>query len=156
MARSTPFGAPWVGFGGGNEDLLPLIPFPWAWASLLFIPLLALLAGLFTFWRRGRNKRAWHHAQRAFQHAWPPKSKDRPRLDEAHAKGRELLAARLGDAAKAWGVSEFQSHNLTPWDQWVKSLDAARFGRSDPPFPSLDVLLNTLNVAVKAKEREKA
>ena len=32
--RSIPFGAPWMGVGGGREDELPEIPFHYAWASL--------------------------------------------------------------------------------------------------------------------------
>ena len=50
--------------------------------------------------------------------------------------GRDLLVARFGEAARAWGPRDFQSRNLSPWDQWVKSLDAARFGQTEPPFPS--------------------
>ena len=145
VPRTIPFGGPWVGFGGGNDDLLPAIPFPWAWASLLLLPPLALGAWLFQHWRRGRGKRRFHHAAHAFQHHWPPRTGDRAALDGAHALGRDLLAARFGEAARAWGPAEFQSLNLGPWDQWVLSLDAARFGRTEPPFPAAASLLAALD-----------
>jgi hypothetical protein len=152
VPRDTAFGAPWQGFGGGRDDLLPQLPFPWAWASLLLAPLLALAAWILLLWRRRRGVRAYHHARRAFRHAWPPKAKDRTHLDEAHAKGRDLLAAGLGDAARAWGPSELLEMRLEPWAQWSRSLDAARFGRVEPPFPPLEPLMQTLELARKAKE----
>ena len=154
VPRTTPYQAPWRGYGGGREDELPEVPFPWVWACLLLLPFLALGAWLVAIWRRRRGKRAYHQAQRAFRHAWPPKAKDRARLDEVHAKGRDLLAAGLGEAARAWGATELLEARLEPWAQWNRSLDAARFGRTEPPFPPLEPLLQTLEHARKAKEAE--
>jgi len=145
VPRSIPYGGPWVGFGGGNDDLLPAIPFPWAWASLLLLPPVALLAWLITRWRRGSAKRRLTHAMRAFERQWPPTRKDRDSLDAAHGQGRSLLAARFGEAARAWGSEELQARNLAPWDQWVKSLDAARFGQTEPPFPPAAHLVAALD-----------
>ncbi len=152
VPRDTPYAAAWQGFGGGREDLLPQLPFPWAWASVLLLPLLALAAFLVALWRRRRGVRGYHHARRAFRHSWPPKAKDRVHLDQAHARGRDLLAAGLGDAARAWGPAELLEQRLEPWAQWSRSLDAARFGRTEPPFPALDPLLQTLEHARKAKQ----
>jgi hypothetical protein len=145
VPRTIPHGGPWVGFGGGNEDLLPAIPFPWAWASLSLLPPLALLGWGFRRWRKGSAKRRLHHAAQVFRRHWPPPQKDRTSLDAAHALGRDLLAARFGDTARAWGPAEFRDHNLAPWDQWVKSLDAARFGRTEPPFPAPEPLVAALD-----------
>jgi len=145
VPRTIPFGGPWVGFGGGNDDILPAIPFPWAWASLLLIPLLALGTWVLLRWRRGRGKRRLHHAIHAFRRHWPPRKVDRSTLDEAHALGRNLLAARFGEAARAWGTAEFLARSLGPWDQWARSLDAARFGRTEPPFPAAEPLLAALD-----------
>ncbi|HJW08091.1 MAG TPA: hypothetical protein VJ483_00555 [Holophagaceae bacterium] len=154
VPRDTAYAAPWQGFGGGREDELPLIPFPWAWASLLLLPFLALAAWVVLLWRRRRGVRGYHHAQRVFRHAWPPKAKDRAQLDEAHAKGRDLLAAGLGEAARAWGPTELLAARLEPWAQWSRSLDAARFGRTEPPFPAVEPLIQTLEHARQAQEAE--
>ena len=145
VPRTIPYAGPWVGFGGGNEDLLPAIPFPWAWASLTFSPILALAGWLLFRWRRGRGRRRLRHATHVFRHHWPPRKVDRATLDEAHALGRDLLAARFGDDARAWGPAEFQARNLAPWDQWTRSLDAARFGRTQPPFPAAEPLVAALD-----------
>jgi hypothetical protein len=145
VPRSIPFGGPWVGLGGGNEDLLPGIPFPWAWASLLLLPPLALLAWSLHRWRKGTAKRRLHHAVHAFRRQWPPANRERLTLDLAHGLGRDLLAARFGEAARAWGPEEFSHHSLAPWDQWVKSLDAARFGQLEPPFPAPEPLMAALD-----------
>jgi len=145
VPRTIPFGGPWVGFGGGNEDLLPAIPFPWAWASLLLLPPLGLAAWILRRWRKGSAKRHLHHTAQVFRRHWPPGSRDRAALDAAHTLGRDLLAARFGDAARAWGPAEFQARNLDPWDQWTKSLDAARFGRTEPPFPAPEPLVAALD-----------
>lgn len=144
VPRTIPFGGPWVGFGGGNDDRLPAIPFPWAWASLLLLPPLALLAWAVGRWRKGSAKRHLSHATHAFHRHWPPSNRHRETLDRAHALGRDLLAARFGEAARAWGPAEFQAQNLNPWDQWVRSLDAARFGRTEPPFPPPEPLVAAL------------
>ncbi len=145
VPRSIPYGGPWVGFGGGNDDLLPAIPFPWAWASLLLLPPMALLAWAIQRWRKGSSRRHLHHAIRVFQRHWPPVDGERATLDSVHALGRDLLAARFGEAARAWGPAEFQAYNLRPWDLWAKSLDAARFGQTEPPFPSPEPLVAALD-----------
>ncbi|WLT32874.1 hypothetical protein [Geothrix sp. PMB-07] len=145
VPRTIPYGGPWVGFGGGNEDLLPAIPFPWAWASLLLLPALALVGWILHRWRKGSRQRHLAKAIHAFQHQWPPAHRDRLSLDAAHNHGRNLLAARFGDAARAWGPAELEAHNLSPWDQWVKSLDAARFGQTEPPFPATTHLVAALD-----------
>ena len=145
VPRTVPTGGPWMGFGGGREDQLPGIPFPWAWASLLLVPPIGLAAWGLGRWRRGSARRRVHRAMKLFHQHWPPRTRDREALDGAHARGRELLAARFGDEARAWGPAEFQARGLAPWDQWAKSLDAARFGRSEPPFPVAEILLQALD-----------
>jgi len=145
VPRTIPFGGPWVGFGGGNDDRLPGIPFPWAWASLLLLPPLALIIWLIRRWRKGSAKRRLRLTIRAFHRHWPPTNRERSTLDAAHGLGRDLLAARFGEAARAWGPSDFQAQHLGPWDQWAKSLDAARFGRTEPPFPAPEPLVAALD-----------
>jgi len=145
VPRSIPYGGPWMGFGGGNDDLLPLLPFPWAWASLLLLPPMALLAWVIQRWRKGSDRRRLHHAIHVFQRHWPPVDRERAALDAVHALGRDMLAARFGEAARAWGPADFQIHDLRPWDQWAKSLDAARFGQTEPSFPSAEPLLAALH-----------
>lgn len=141
VPRSIPYGGPWVGFGGGRDDRLPAIPFPWAWASLLLIPPLGLAAWFARRWKQGSAGRRQAHAMQAFQRHWPPASRERETLDTAHGLGRDLLATCFGEGARAWGVAEFQDHGLGPWVLWIRSLDAARFGRSDPPFPTAEQLV---------------
>lgn len=145
VPRTIPYAGPWMGFGGGKDDRLPPLPFPWAWASLLLLPPLALAAWGFHLWRAGSPARRLRHASLAFHRHWPPPSRNRTALDEAHARGRDLLAARFGEEARAWGPDAFQARNLGPWDQWIRSLDAARFGRSEPPFPAADPLVAALD-----------
>ncbi len=145
VPRTIPFGGPWVGFGGGNDDLLPAIPFPWAWASLLLLPPLALIAWLLRRWQRGATARHLRHALRTFRSHWPPADRERTTLDAAHGLGRDLLAAQFGEAARAWGTVEFQDRALGPWVSWLRSLDAARFGRSEPPFPSPEQLVAAIH-----------
>lgn len=145
VPRSVPYGGPWMGFGGGNDDLLPSLPFPWAWASLPLMPLLGLGLWMARRWRRGSARRRLRHATHLFQRQWPPRSRDRETLDEAHRQGRDLLAARFGESARAWGPAEFQARHLAPWDQWARSLDAARFGRTEPPFPAPGALVAALD-----------
>ena len=144
VPRTIPFGGPWMGIGGGRDDRLPPIPFPWAWASLLLLPPLALAGWGLHLWRRGAARRHHHQASQAFQKHWPPADRDRATLDAAHGLGRDLLVARFGDPARAWGTAEFQHHALGPWVLWLRSLDAARFGRSEPPFPPAESLLAAL------------
>lgn len=145
VPRTVPYGGPWVGFGGGNDDLLPAIPFPWAWAGLTVLPFLGFGTWLLLRWRRGGDRRRLHRAVHAFRRHWPPRPMDRAALDAAHAVGRDLLAARFGEEARAWGPDDFRALNLGPWDQWVLSLDAARFGRAQPPFPGTDPLVAALD-----------
>ncbi len=152
VPRDIPYGGSWMGFGGGNEDRLPVLPFPWAWASLLLVPPLGLVAWVILLWRKGSARRCLHHAIQAFQHHWPPKDRARATLDAAHASGRDLLAARFGEAARAWGPADFQARGLGPWVPWAKSLDAARFGQAEPPFPSSEPLVAVLD----ARDGERA
>lgn len=133
--RSIPFGAPWMGVGGGREDELPEIPFPYGWASLLLLPFVLFGYYLVRRWRRNSGKRAQKRAKAAFAKAWPPPSKQREALDAAHAAGRDWLAAVVGDEARSWGPKDFRAQSLDPWATWVESLDAARFGRATPAFP---------------------
>jgi hypothetical protein len=144
VPRTVPFGAPWLGVGGGRDDLLPFIPFPWAWASLLLLPPMLLAAGLSHRWRKNGASRALHYRRRVFAHCWPPADNQRETLDQAHTQGRELLAARFGEEARSWGVAEFRLRQLEVWANWVQSLDAARFVRKEPPFPPLAELLKKL------------
>lgn len=144
VPRDVPYGAPWQGHGGGQNDILPYVPFPWAWASLLLLPFLALAAWLIHRWRRGATKRALHQARRTFSHHWPPLNLDRASLDASHKAGRELLSLRFGEEARSWGAQDFQQRHLEVWATWIQSLDAARFARKDPPFPPLADLLKTL------------
>jgi len=146
VPRTVPYGAPWMGVGGGQGDILPYLPFPWAWASLLLIPPGLLAAWLFHRWRKNGAKRALHHRRRVFAHHWPPTDSQRATLDRAHSEGRELLAARFGEEARSWGVAEFRLRQLEVWATWVQSLDAARFARKEPPFPPLAELLKKLEV----------
>ncbi len=150
VPRSTDFGAPWVGFGGGREDILPEIPFPWAWASLLLLPLLLVISLILWRWRRRAGARAYASARKAFQSAWPPRAKDRATLDAAHAAGRTFLATCFGETSRGWGAPEFKKMKLDAWSQWAASLDAARFGRTEPPFPETAALLVTLDQDRKA------
>ena len=145
IPRSIPYGGPWVGFGGGNEDRLPALPFPWAWASLLLVPPLGLIAWAIFLWRKGSGRRRLHHAIQTFQKQWPPRDRERSTLDTAHGLGRDLLAARFGEAARAWGPADFQAQGLGPWGLWAKSLDAARFGQTEPPFPPSEPLVTALD-----------
>lgn len=144
VPRTVPFADAWMGVGGGSDDRLPPLPFPLGWAALLLLPPVCLLGLLVRRWRRGAARRRLAQTQRVFRHHWPPPDRQRGTLDSAHLTGRELLAARFGEAARAWGPDDFRSRRLEPWDQWALSLDAARFGRTDPPFPAPEGLLSAL------------
>jgi hypothetical protein len=145
VPRTIPCGGPWMGIGGGKDDRLPLMPFPWAWASLLLLPPAALGGWLIQTWRKGSPRRRLHRVTLLFLRHWPPVDRERTTLDAAHAQGRDLLAVRFGEAARSWGTDDFQAHKLGPWDQWAESLDAARFGRTEPPFPAPESLVAALN-----------
>ena len=58
--------------------------------------------------------------------------------------GRDLLAARFGEEARSWSAADFRRHQLDAWATWAQSLDAARFARNDPPFPSAKPLIESL------------
>ena len=145
VPRTIPYGGPWVGFGGGNEDRLPPMPFPWAWASLLLLPPFALIAWAVRHWQRGSSTRRLKQMAERFRTHWPPADRSRASLDAVHDLGRDLLAARFGDQARAWGPADFHGRSMAAWVQWVQSLDAARFGHTEPPFPPSGVLLASLN-----------
>ena len=150
VMRDTAFGSPWVGFGGGREDVLPAIPFPWTWASLLLLPPLLLIGFFIWRWRKRASARVYAQARKAFQAAWPPKAKDRASLDLAHTAGRDLLAAAFSEASRGWGAPDFKKAKLDAWSQWAASLDAARFGRTEPPFPDAAALLASVDLEMKA------
>lgn len=153
VARTTAFGSPWVGYGGGKEDVLPEIPFPWAWASLLLLPLIGLAAFAVWRWRRRAGSRAYARARQAFLASWPPKTKDRAALDAAHAAGRALLAAAFGEASRGWGAPDFRKAKLDAWGTWAASLDAARFGRTEPPFPDAAALVSATDLELKSQAK---
>jgi hypothetical protein len=144
VPRTVPYQAPWMGVGGGQGDITPDVPFPWAWASLLLLPPAVLGAWIWRRWMRSAPARARHRARSEFVHCWPPRTPDRPALDASHLLGRNLLAAHFGEASRSWGIREFQERRLEPWSAWVQSLDAARFSGKGLPFPSLDELLACL------------
>lgn len=152
VLRTTAYGSPWVGYGGGKQDNLPEIPFPWAWASLLLLPLLGLAALAVWRWRRRAGSRAYGRARQAFLAAWPPKAKDRATLDAAHAAGRALLAAAFGEASRGWGAPDFRKAKLDAWAQWAASLDAARFGRTEPPVPEAAVLVSATDLEMRSSK----
>ena len=154
VARTTAYGAYWVGYGGGKNDLTPDIPFPWAWASLLLLPLAGLATWIYWRWRTRGGARAYAHARKAFLAAWPPKAKDRATLDTAHGAGRTLLTSAFGEASRGWGAPDFQRQRLDAWSQWTASLDAARFGRTEPPFPDAASLLAPLDLEMKAPSKK--
>lgn len=144
VVRTVPYGSPWMGVGGGHEDILPYLPFPVAWASLLLLPLLPLGWWGLRVWMKNSAKRRMHHARRSFSRHWPPGGGQREALDAAHLAGRELLVACFGDEARSWGFAELKRRQLTPWADWVKSLDTARFSGQAPTFPHLKELLDAL------------
>jgi hypothetical protein len=144
VPRTVPYQAPWVGVGGGQGDVIPYIPFPWAWASLVLLPVAAMGWWIWRRWLRSAPARARHHSLSLFRHHWPPPSSEREVLDAAHNLGRNLLAAHFGEEARSWGTPEFNGRRMEVWSTWTQSLDAARFSRTEPPFPALEDLLKAL------------
>lgn len=144
VPRTVPFGAPWMGVGGGGQDRLSALPCPWPWTLPLLLPLAA--AGWFLVRRHAlaapaRRRRA---ARRAFSRKWPPAGAGRAELDAAHAAGRALLAAHFGPEALGWGPEACLDLGLGPWAAWIRGLDDARFALSRPALPSLAALLAAL------------
>ena len=144
VPRTVPYGAAWMGVGGGDLDRLPPMPFPWPWA---LAPLLLLAALAWLPARRylraapARKRRA---ARRAFTRNWPPTAFERAALDAGHAAGRALLAAHYGPEALSWGPPALAARGLEPWAAWSRGLDAARFAGARPEFPTLAALLGAL------------
>ena len=138
IPRTVPFGAPWL------EGRPPRVRFPWTWASLLALPAGGLAALALRQARRGRPGRARARTRHAFARVWPPASRTRPVLDAAHLAGRDLLAAHFGETARSWGAEALEAKGLPAWAAWARSLDAARFGHSEPPFPPPADLLKDL------------
>jgi len=144
VPRTVPYGAPWLAVGGGAQDRLPPVPFPWAWTLVLLLPL-GLLGWLAARgFRRGAPARQRRRARHAFSRHWPPQSGERAELDAAHAAGRTLLAAHFGPEALSWGPAALREHGLDPWAAWSSSLDSARFAGAAPAFPPLAALLAPL------------
>jgi hypothetical protein len=144
VPRTVPYGAAWVGVGGGELDRLPRLPFPWPWALPLLLLPAALAWLLVRRFRRGAPARRRHAARRAFIRHWPPDPADRAALDAAHAAGRALLAAHFGPEALSWGPAAFRTRGLEPWAAWSAALDTARFAGARSGLPALDALLGAL------------
>lgn len=144
VPRSAPYGGMWMALGGGAANALPDIEFPWAWALLGASPLALIVTASIRRWRRGSEARARNRLAKRFRRAWPGQARDRATLDALHALGRELLAARFGEAARAWGPRELRAQHLGPWAAWCEGLDAARFGGKAPEFPAAEALLKAL------------
>ena len=144
VPRTVAFGSDWKGVGGGPHDLPDDLPFPWGWTLLVLSPLGALGYWGFRRWRSGTPKRRLARMGHRFRTHWPPLDRKRTTLDEVHGLGRSLLEARFGNAGLAWGPRDLRVKGLHTWAQWVESLDAARFGRSQPPFPAIEALLKEL------------
>ncbi|MGA2081224.1 MAG: hypothetical protein ABSH53_11515 [Holophaga sp.] len=145
VPRTVPYGAAWMGVGGGGQDRLPPVPFPWPWALVLLLPLALLGWILVRRWRKGAPGRRRHAARRAFAHHWPPLDGGRGTLDAAHAAGRSLLAAHFGPEALSWDARTCRTRGLAPWAVWVGLMDAARFGAAgSAEWPPLTNLLSSL------------
>jgi hypothetical protein len=153
VPRTTAYGADWLGVGGGTQDRLEPLPFPWGWAALGLLPLAALAALLGRLWARGGPGRAWRHARRVFASQWPPRSRQREALDAAHGAGRELLDETFGPEARTWGPAAFRKRQLDGWAAWVEGLDAARFGGGEAPRLKAEELLQALEHPRKEKGR---
>jgi hypothetical protein len=144
VPRTTPYGADWKGVGGGLQDRLEPLPFPWMWATLAALPFLALGAWILRRVRKGGPGRAWHQARRAFLAAWPPRTRQRPALDHSHGAGRDILARVFGEEARTWGPAALRRRQLDGWAAWAEGLDAARFGGGEPPRAKAEDLLQAL------------
>ena len=144
VPRSVPYGAAWMGVGGGPLDRLPPLPFPWPWTLPALLPLAALAWFLARRLRRGGAARRRHAARRTFLRHWPPAGPGRPALDAAHRAGRDLLAAHFGPAALSWDAATLAARGLEPWAEWCRGLDTARFQGATPALPSAAALLAAL------------
>jgi len=144
VPRTTAFGADWKGVGGGLQDRLEPLPFPWGWALAALVPLLALAAWLVQRLRKGGQGRAWRHARRAFAAHWPPRTRQRAVLDAAHGAGRDVLVKVFGEEARSWGAAAFRKRQLDAWAAWADGLDAARFGGAEAPRSRAEELLRAL------------
>jgi hypothetical protein len=150
VTRTVPFGAPWMGLGGGGDDAPPSIGFPWGWAALPLLPLGLALSLAARLWRRGAPGRRLARAMRRFAAVWPPSSTNRAEIDRASARGRELIASAWGEEARSWGGREFLEQKNAAWASWCNFIDHARFGGADddvaggPPFPTLPELIESM------------
>ena len=144
VPRTVPYGAAWVGVGGGDLDRLPPLAFPWPWTLPLLLPLAAAAWLLARRHRRGATARKCRAARRAFVRHWPTAAPDRAALDTAHASGRALLAAHFGPEALSWGPPALRARGLESWAAWSRGLDAARFSGAPPALPPLAALLAAL------------
>ena len=143
VARTVPYGAAWMGVGGGALDRLPALPFPWPWTLPALVPLAVLAWILARRVRSGAQARRRRAARKAFIRHWPGQP-DRAALDAAHAAGRALLAAHFGPEALGWGPPALRARGLEPWAAWSHALDAGRFSGAVPALPPLAVLLAAL------------
>ena len=148
VTRTVPYGAPWMGFGGGNLDAPPYFRFPWEWALLCALPLAVLVRLIVWRWVSGSPKRRLKRAKRAFAALWPPTSPERGLTDQIHQAGMELIASAWGPDAKSWGQDEFTKRDIAPWASWRKFMDDARFGDTpgmpETEPPALSELIESL------------
>ncbi|MDR1841483.1 MAG: hypothetical protein LBQ86_06120 [Holophagales bacterium] len=149
VVRTVPYGAPWMGFGGGGVDAPPLFRFPWEWALLCAMPLAVLVYLIIWLWSKGSPKRRLKRAKRAFAVLWPPGSPERGMIDQIHKAGMELIAIAWGNDAKSWGEDEFTKRNIKPWAAWRNFIDNARFGdaskKPETAIPTLLELIKSLD-----------
>jgi hypothetical protein len=128
VARTVPFGAPWMGLGGGGDDAPPGVGFPWGWAALPLLPLGLALSLAVRLWRGRAPGRRLARARRRFAAVWPPISLDRAEIDRVGARGRDLMAGAWGEEARSWGGRELLEQNNAAWASWCNFMDHARFG----------------------------
>jgi hypothetical protein len=147
VARTVPYGAPWMGLGGGGDDAPPGVGFPWGWAVLPLLPLCLALSLAVRLWRAGIPGRRFARARRRFAAVWPPASLDRAEIDQAGMRGRDLMAGAWGEDARSWGGREFLEQNNAAWASWCSFMDHARFGGDvgdRPPPPALPELIESM------------